>query len=152
MEPDALVDLERRLMAAKIEETAKAIKADDGLAVRLARAKSRLLAEDVAEVFDALAEAAVTVAPAGTSFAEEVAAAKRPAPSAPRRPIALPAPEPVEPAAPALPILPRPEPRQFSGDWSAPHNDWPERQAFVDGGSFENDPYDRDPLGFLANR
>lgn len=39
LDPDALVDLERRLIAAKIEETAKAVKSDDTLADRLARAK-----------------------------------------------------------------------------------------------------------------
>lgn len=153
MEPDALVDLERRLMAAKIEETAKAIRTDEGLAERLARAKRRKLAAEVMDVFDALSEAADDALPVGMTISEEVAAAKRPQEPQPRRltptkePAGLAPPAPAPASAPPAPILPRPEPRSF-GDWSAPFNSDPERQAFMD----EGRDYADDPFGLLANR
>ncbi|MDF3607911.1 hypothetical protein PE067_18265 [Paracoccus sp. DMF-8] len=143
MEPDALVELERRLMAVRIEVAAEAVKHDEGLAERLARAKKRKLAAEVIEVFDALADAADAAAPLIDACPAPVA--PTPAPATPVQP--EPAPEPYRP------ILPRPAPAATT-DWAAPRVDWPEEQAFVDGGrsSFTSDPYSADPLGFLANR
>lgn len=133
MEPDALVDLERRLIAAKIEETARALKSDDTLADRLARAKARRLTSEVFEVFDAMVDASSPATPI-------IAARPVPAPAgtAPRpTPFEPPEPEPVY-----SPILPR-----ASSDWAAPPAPWPEKQRFADEGS----TFDREPYGGLLD-
>lgn len=137
MEPDALVDLERRLIAAKIEETAKAVKSDDTLADRLARAKARRLASEVFEVFDAMTDAATEAATVIDGQAQPVprhGAASASAGPAPRPTLHEPAAAPAAPAAPAhyKPILPRPDAPPASADWSAPAVTWPQRQAFAD--------------------
>lgn len=139
MEPDALVALERELIRVKLEETARAVKSDDSLADRLARAKARRLANEVFEVFDAMVEVAPTTtvqplpaAPAGPAARPTLHEPRRDAPAA-------------EPVVDYAPILPRPAPRAAS-DWSAPPQPWPDRQAFCDEGS----TYDREPYGSLA--
>ncbi len=137
MEPDALVDLERRLLAAKVDAAADAIANNRGLnslAERLDRAKARFEihvntgidrdpddvsvklcapAPDLDQVIDARQVRVTPVAPAG------------PAPAAYR------------------PVLPRGMPRA-AADWAAPAAPWPERQAFVDlppDNPFEAQPY-----------
>lgn len=150
MEPDALVDLERRLIAAKIEETAKAVKLDNTLADRLARAKQRHLASEVFEVFEAMTAAATEVATVIDAQAQPAAQpAAQPVPS-PHPTLHEPPAAPDEHAAPApaayAPILPRPVPA--SADWSTPvAAHWPERQASAttDYNPFETEPY-RDGL------
>lgn len=143
-DPEALIALERALLRMKIEETAEAVKRDEGLAERLARAKKRKLAAEVIEVFDALADAADAAAPM-IDASPTPPVAPTPAPATPVQPESAP--------EPYRPILPRPAPAATT-DWAAPRVDWPEEQAFVDGGrsSFTADPYSADPLGFLANR
>ncbi|MFC3166808.1 hypothetical protein [Paracoccus fontiphilus] len=142
LDPDETIAFERDLFRMKVEETAKAVQADEGLASRLARAKARKLAEDVAEVFDAMTDAAhagpiVNVTPS------------RPAASA--GPSLRPAPAPAveAPQVAYRPVLPRSAMPAPIGDWSMR-----ERQAFADEGrsSYDTDPYSADPLGFLANR
>ena len=49
LDPDALVDLERRLISAKIEAAAKTVKENEGLADRLHRAYARMQAAEVAD-------------------------------------------------------------------------------------------------------
>lgn len=147
-DPDALIALERALLRMKIEETAEAVKRDEGLAERLARAKKRKLAAEVAEIFDALADAAEDAQVIDASPTPTVAPTPAPAPSAGSAAPAQPA-----PASEYRPILPRPA-LAATTDWAAPRVEWPEKQAFADGGrsDFDLQPYDADPLGFLANR
>lgn len=147
-DPDALVDLERRLIRAKIEETADAVTARPGLAERLARAKARIRIADgdaggvSIEIGADDAAPLIDVTPPTRPAASAGSAASRPAPS----------PEPEAQPVAYRPVLPRPS--APIGDWSAPtpRNDWPESQAFAVGCTYDTDPYADDPLGFLANR
>lgn len=153
-DPDALVDLERRLIRAKIEETAEVV-SRPGIAERLQRAKARVRIADAdtngvsIEIGPEDAKPMIDVTPAACLAPSAGSVASRSAPAP-------------EPEAPAYkPILPRSsaptstEERSApasTDDWSAPASNWPEQQAFADGCGYTNDPYSADPLGFLANR
>lgn len=142
-DPDALVDLERRLIRAKIEETADVV-SRPGIADRLARAKARVrLADGDAggvsiEIGAEDAGPIIDVAPSRSAASAGPAASRPvPTPKAEAQPVAY------------RPVLPRPAMPAPIGDWSMP-----ERQAFADEGrsSYDTDPYSAHPLGFLANR
>lgn len=114
-DPDALIELERALIRVKLEETANALKSDDTLADRLARAKKRRLASEVFEVFDALTDAAddlsgvIDATPAPGPAPRPTMHEPIPTVSAP-----APLPQPVPAVAPDYrPILPRHEPPRW---------------------------------------
>lgn len=141
LDPDETIAFERELFRMKVEETAQAVKRDEGLAARLARAKARKLIEDVAEVFDAMTDAADAApisidTPPSRPAASAGSTASRPAPSPE---VEAPAFRPILPrqAAPALPPA-------LINDWSVP-----ERQVFADEG---RSSYDTAPYDFLSNR
>ena len=127
--PEALIELERALIRVKLEETAKAVKSDDTLADRLARAKQRHLASEVFQVFDAMtatATEAATVIDAQPVVSQPVARPTMHEPTAALDVRAAPAP------AAYTPILPRLLP---SADWNAPASApalFPQRQSFAD--------------------
>jgi hypothetical protein len=156
MEPDALVDLERRLISAKIEAAAKTLD-NTSLADRLARAKARIVLSDddgsSGAVGLSFGTGFIQQGPADASLGE--GAIIDATPSSPAGPSPRPLAEPSAPEAPRyVPILPTADPApRTAADWSAPVP-WSQPQAFADGGSssFETDPYTDDPLGFLAGR
>lgn len=145
LDPGAYVALQQAVMQAKIEATAETI-SRPGLAERLARAKARVRIADgdggdvSIEVGADDAAPIIDVTPHSRPAASAGSVASRPAPAP-------------EPEAPAFrPILPRQAGPALLDDWSAPSrsNAWPESQAFADGSTYATDPYETDPLGFLA--
>lgn len=152
MEPDALVDLERRLISAKIEAAAKTLD-NTSLASRLARAKARIVLSDdgaPGAVGLSFGPGFIQHGPADASLGEGAIIDAKPAGPSPRPLAESPTPE----APRYVPILPNADPApRAASDWSPRAAPWPQQQAFADGrSSFETDPYEDDPLGLLAGR
>lgn len=127
IDPEALIDLEKRIAQVRAENNVKAFKDGfglDGLGDRIDRAKARVNAKQAAVSLSSSGDieiaATIPVKPAAAIEAEAAPAAPPPAPQAP--------------VAPPPPSAPSPPP----ADWDAPARPyspilpWPERPAFAD--------------------
>lgn len=143
LDPDGLVELERRLLFAKVEAAAEALESP-GLAERLRRAKERasitiMMSTGIDRAPD---DPIIDITPAQPPQEARDGAAPPSAGPAPAE-------TPVTPPAPLRPILPRDTP-PASADWSAPSlPPLPERQAFAE--LPPENPFDAQPwTGGLA--
>lgn len=154
MEPDALVDLERRLLQAKVDAAADAIANNrglNGLAERLDRAKARVEIHVNTGIDRAPDDVSVTLSAPAPDLGHVIDAKPvQPAPVAPAGPSPASATEP--PPAAYKPILPRSDVPPAAADWAAPAPAWPQRQAFAE--LPPENPFDAAPFtgGLLGSR
>lgn len=163
MEPDALVDLERRLLAAKVDAAADAIANNrglNGLAERLDRAKARVeihvntgidrAPDDVSVTLSAPAPDLGQVIDAEPVQASQEARHGAASAAAGHAPALATEPPPAPAPAPYVPIARRADPAPpASADYVPPAVTWPERPAAadVDYNPFSEEPYSGGLLG-----
>lgn len=154
LDPDGLVELEKRLLQAKIDAAAQAAVTHPGLyglAERLQRAQERAAGVSII-VKTSLTRAPDDPFPADVIDVQPATPSQeaRQAPAGPA-PVSAPA-APVLPAPVAYrPVLPRSDGPPAPADWAAPAAPWPERpaRAATEYSLFETGPYRE---GLLGNR